>query len=193
VEKARHHSVATSPVPDEHAARLEHTRELCQHFSVVGRSIEKAKRREQIDDRVESTIPGTRKASHIAPPIAQLTRRDSATVCSFRHPKQIGRQVDAIDAPSRFSQQARVPTLPAGAIENPCSGGEIREQVDDSPRLSAVAGFCEERFILTQVVLVEMRGPPRSSLSTPEGQKNTGSRYAPNTLSRAARISYRVQ
>lgn len=62
------------------------------------------------------------------------------------------------------------------------------KQLDDARDLLAVGDEVEERFVLADVTAIEIVLPPVSS-----GQKNTGSRYAPNSLSSAARISNNVQ
>ena len=49
--------------------------------------------------------------------------------------------------------------------------------------LRAILAQVKERLVLAYVAFVEVRLPPGLA------QKNTGSRYAPNTLSSAARIS----
>src|SRR5450755_2762598 len=79
----------------------------------------------------------------------------------------------------------RVPALPARHIED----ARVRRKLQHLHNPGDIAPVCfrrEYRLVLEQVLRVEIVAPPL-------GQKNTGSRYAPNTLSSAARISYSVQ
>ena len=62
------------------------------------------------------------------------------------------------------------------------------EQVDQSCDVSSILRQVEDRLVLEHVLRIEVRRPPGTRF-----QKNTGSRYAPNTDSIAARISYSVQ
>ncbi|GJG88600.1 hypothetical protein tb265_37810 [Gemmatimonadetes bacterium T265] len=80
--------------------------------------------------------------------------------------------------------------LAARAVEDACAGGKL-EKVDQARDLAPVPRLGEERFVLGEVVRVEVRRPPvggARGLGRPV-QKKTGSRYAPNTSSNAARIS----
>jgi hypothetical protein len=79
-------------------------------------------------------------------------------------------------------------SLPAWHIEN-ASARRKAEQVDEPRCFAAVPFGGEEWAVLKEIVGVERRLPPFFGLS----QKKTGSRYAPNTVSIAARISYSVQ
>lgn len=92
-------------------------------------------------------------------------------------------------------EQVRVPPLTAGHVEY---AGTDRQAHDvDEPRdLAAVLLERKERLVLEEVLLVEVRRPPRQSVLLCAlavvpftNQKNTGSRYAPNTSSIARRIS----
>ena len=76
--------------------------------------------------------------------------------------------------------------LATGTIQDPCADRQL-EDVDEARDLAAIAGQVEQRLVLEEIRLVEVRAPPLP------GQKKTGSRYAPNTSSSAARISYSVQ
>ena len=78
-----------------------------------------------------------------------------------------------------------MPPLPARHVEDPRIGGQA-EDVHDPRHVAPVLLEREDRLVLEQVLRVEVVAPPLR-------QKNTGSRYAPNTLSSAARISYSVQ
>ena len=78
----------------------------------------------------------------------------------------------------------RVAALPAWDVEDARPGRQT-QQVDKPGYLLTIALGREERPVLTEIVGVERGLPP---LTLPS-QKNTGSRYAPKTLSIAARIS----
>jgi hypothetical protein len=95
----------------------------------------------------------------------------------------------------------RVPALPAGNVEDSRAVRKAKH-VYDSRCFVPVALESEDRLVLEEVLGIEVRLPPLSwlRLASPgrwnrfsRGQKNTGSRYAPNTSSMAARISYSVQ
>ncbi len=78
--------------------------------------------------------------------------------------------------------------LTTGTIEH---RGAIRQlqQFDQACDFRAIDRLLEQRFELEEIALVEVGGPPGAFDAA---QKNTGSRYAPNTSSSAARISYSV-
>jgi hypothetical protein len=82
----------------------------------------------------------------------------------------------------------RVTSLTAWDIEDSSARGKS-EQVDEPRCFAAVPLGREKWAVLKEIVGVERRLPPFFGLS----QKKTGSRYAPNTVSIAARISYSVQ
>ncbi len=82
----------------------------------------------------------------------------------------------------------RVAPLTAGHVENARASRQSKK-LDEPRSLLAVALEREERAVLQQIVGVERGLPPLLRFL----QKNTGSRYAPNTVSIAARISKRVQ
>jgi hypothetical protein len=82
----------------------------------------------------------------------------------------------------------RVATLPARYVQNSRANRQL-EDLDETRRFFSIALRCEEEAVLTEIVGVECRLPPLARLL----QKKTGSRYAPNTVSIAARISYKVQ
>jgi len=87
-----------------------------------------------------------------------------------------------------LGQQVGVPALAARYVENSRANGQS-EKFDDARRFAAVAIRCKERPVLQEIVGVEGGLPPLARFR----QKKTGSRYAPNTDSIAARISYSVQ
>lgn len=78
--------------------------------------------------------------------------------------------------------------LPTGAIENACANRQAHAR-DESSDESAFQPRIEEPGVFPQVQGIEVRLPPL----TAGRQKKTGSRYAPNFSSIAARISYSVQ
>jgi hypothetical protein len=100
--------------------------------------------------------------------------------------QQLRRIVEPIHFVAGLGEQVRVPPLAAGAIQDARSDREL-EDVDQAGDFTPVARQVEQRLVLEEIRLVEVRSPPLL------GQKKTGSRYAPNTSSSAARISYSVQ
>jgi hypothetical protein len=98
--------------------------------------------------------------------------------------KQLLGVVETIHVVSSFCQEMRVPSLSAGDVQYWRSNGKP-EQIHETRCFVAIALGREERAILEEIVGVECRLPPLGRL----GQKKTGSRYAPNTVSMAARIS----
>jgi len=78
----------------------------------------------------------------------------------------------------------RVATLAARYIKNTRADGKAKE-LDESRCLLPIALGREKEAVLTEIVGVECGLPPLARFL----QKNTGSRYAPNTDSIAARIS----
>lgn len=103
--------------------------------------------------------------------------------------QQRGREIQSVDAKPGLGEQMTVPALPARHVEHPRVGGQS-EQFEQARDLLPVALEREQWLVLAQIVLVEVPRPP---LAFPSAQKKTGSRYAPKTLSSAARISYSVQ
>jgi hypothetical protein len=78
----------------------------------------------------------------------------------------------------------RMPTLAARHVEN-ARAGRQSQKLDEPRSLLAIALEGKKRAVLQQIVSVERGLPPLFRFL----QKNTGSRYAPNTVSIAARIS----
>ncbi len=78
----------------------------------------------------------------------------------------------------------RVPPLAAGYVQNPRANRKS-ENVNEPGDFRAIGDRIKNRLVLPEVMGVEGRLPPLPGL----GQKNTGSLYAPNTSSIAARIS----
>jgi hypothetical protein len=94
------------------------------------------------------------------------------------------RIIEAIDVETSLSEQMRVTPLTAWHIENSSARGKA-EQVEEAGRFAPVALESEKWAVLQEIVGVERGLPPFFCLL----QKKTGSRYAPKTLSIAARIS----
>ena len=130
--------------------------------------------------------------------LTDIGARDSRFVAALiEEGEEVGGVVESVHVEPGLSQQVRVPALAAWDVEDAGTGGEP-EDLDETGDLAAVPLECEDRFVLEQVVRVEVRRPPFGRAAAPagartRGQKNTGSRYAPNTSSMAARISYSVQ
>jgi len=98
--------------------------------------------------------------------------------------EQVVGVVESIDVVARFSEQVRVPSLAARDVQHARADGKSKQL--DEPRDFRASSFgCEQRAVLEKIVRVERRLPPLAALL----QKNTGSRYAPKTVSIAARIS----
>jgi hypothetical protein len=85
-----------------------------------------------------------------------------------------------------------VPPLAAGRVHHARADREA-EHLERARHLPAVTLEAEERPVLFQVLSVEEGRPPFGAARVRQGQKKTGSRYAPKTSSIAARISYSVQ
>jgi hypothetical protein len=180
-------------VPDQHSARSEDARKLGKYTPVITRRVEEAERGKEIHDCIEPPRPARRQAPHVAAPIPQHTIPDQSPVGSLGYGEEISRVVESVQQPASLGEQPRVASLPTGTIEHPSSRWEIRQELDDTAGFCAVASRGEQRLVLAQVVTIKVRGPPGRAGTATNGQKNTGSRYAPNTLSSAARISYNVQ
>ena len=168
-------------MPNEHAAWAQHAGELPDHAGIVRRVGEEPEGCEEIDHGVEASGPFVRKRAHVRSSVAQ--RRTGAALLGDG--EQLARVVRAGDVVARLGQQMRVTPLSAGTIEDARADREL-EDLEEPRDFLPVARENEERFVLQEILLVEVRLPPIV-------QKNTGSRYAPNTSSSAARISYSVQ
>ena len=108
-----------------------------------------------------------------------------------RNLQQVLGVVEPVYVEAGLSEQVCVPPLATRHIQNPGTCGES-EQVDDSRRLGPISLQSEERLVLEKIVGVEVGLPPFIAghpVLPRVGQKNTGSRYAPNTSSIAALIS----
>jgi hypothetical protein len=82
----------------------------------------------------------------------------------------------------------RMTPLSTRHVENASTRRKSKE-LDEARHLLTITLEREERAVLEKVVGVESGFPPLLRFL----QKKTGSRYAPNTVSIAARISYSVQ
>ena len=186
-EKARDDAVAAPAVPHQCSARREHAGKLGDDARVIGGIGEEAEGGEQVHHRVEPAGPARRQLAHVTARVAQCGP-GAALPCL---PDQMRRVVQTVDVEAGFGEQMRVASLTAGYVQHPRPGWE-REDLHQTRDLASVADEIEDRFVLEQVVRVEVRGPPLLRLACGR-QKNTGSRYAPNTSSRARRISNSVQ
>lgn len=185
LEKAGHHAIAAAAVPDERAVGREDSRELADHAGVVGGIGEEAERREEVEYGIEAAGPPRRQTAHFAAMVAE--RAPGAALA--RVLEHLRRVIEAIDVEAGFGEQVCVAALAARAVENAGARGKS-EQLDQARDFRAVALEAEERLVLEEILGIEVRRPPLVGLAR---QKNTGSRYAPNTSSIAARISYSVQ
>jgi hypothetical protein len=113
-EKPRHDTVTTATMPNENAAGFEHASEFRENNAIVGRLSEKSKRREQIQDCVETARPSRRQLSHVAACVSQSRSRPAVT-CTRQ---QFGRVIEPIDVEARFGEQMCVSALSARHIEN---------------------------------------------------------------------------
>ncbi len=80
----------------------------------------------------------------------------------------------------------RVAALTARRIQDARADRQTK-QLDYPPSFGAIALGREDRTVFPEVMRIEIVFPPLPPRSV--GQKKTGSRYAPNTSSIAARIS----
>src|ERR1035437_2940905 len=142
---------------------------------------EEAETREEVEHGVETPAPFFRQRSHVAALVPDMR----AAAARVRVLQKVGGIVEAGDVEARFRKQVGMPSLPARHVEQPRIRGQF-EHVEDPRHVAPVPLRSEDRLVLEQVLRVEVPTPPLR-------QKNTGSRYAPNTLSSAARISYSVQ
>ena len=146
-------------MPHEHAAGLQHTRELVDHATVVRGQREKPERREQIEHRVKASRPARGKFPHVA---ARVTKQRSgaAMPCAL---EQFLRVVEAVDVESRFRQQMRVSSLPARDVEDARARGKTQD-VHQARDFAPVALEGEKRLVLEQVLAVEVTLPPLGGL-----------------------------
>jgi hypothetical protein len=109
---------------------------------------------------------------------------------TLRQRKQFRRIVDAVDSKARLGQQVRVTSLTARRIQDTRPDRQT-EQLDYATSFRAIALRRKDRTVFPEVMRIEIAFPPLP-LPLPRrsvAQKKTGSRYAPNTSSIAARIS----
>jgi len=187
-EKPPHHAIAVPAVPDQCAAWLQHSSPLRDHTPVIARKQEEAERREEVDDGVESRGPFCRKPPHVAARVAK--RGACAARPSTR--EQVARQIETVDVEPRFRQQVGVAPLATRDVEYPRTGREAK-QLEETPYFPPISREVEDGAVFAQVLGIEVRRPPvafpGSLFPWSRAQKKTGSRYAPKTVSSAARIS----
>lgn len=164
-QETRRDAIAAGSVPHQHAARRQDAREFPDDAFVVARVGEEAEGREQVDDGVESPGPGPRQASHVAAPVTQV----AAHTATRRGFQQLRRVIETVDVVAGLGQQVRVAPLAAGTVEN-ASADREREDLDEARDLTTIANQIEQRLVLEEIGLVEVRAPPLP------GQKKTGSR-----------------
>ena len=186
IEKPTHDTIAIPAMPDERPAWLEHARPFRDDACVIAGVQEKSERREQVDHRIEARCPPCRQLSHVAARVAKRAPRAALA----RAIQQLAREIEAVDVEPRLREQVCVTSLSARDVEHALAGRKPK-QVDESSNFAAIASKIEDGLVLEQIVRVEVLSPPVVFYGRPNAtaQKNTGSRYAPNTVSMAARIS----
>lgn len=170
VEKSGHHAVAASAVPHEHAARREHAREFGDDTSIVRRLREKTERCEQVEHRVESPGPACGQRPHVSARVAKARSRPTPP----RERQQFRRIIEPVDVEPGLGEQMGVTALAARDIEYARARWKS-EHVDQPRGFMSIALEREQRFVLEQVLVVEVRLPPLVPLLSC-GQKKTGSR-----------------
>ena len=143
------------PCQTQHAARLEHARELGEHAAIVGRLGEEAERREQIEHGVEAAGPRAGSA-RMSP---RVYRRRVPVPALSRAREQVARVVEAIDVEAGFGEQMRVASLAARHVEH-ARAGRKAEHVDEARDLATIALERKERLVLEQILRVEVALPP---------------------------------
>ena len=154
-------------MPDQHSARLEHAREFPDYPDIVRRVREESERREKVEHRVEPARPFGRHAPHVPAQVAKTVA--CPTLAS--DVEKLLRVVETIDVVTEFSEQMRVPTLPAWHVEYARADRKAKD-VDQSSYFLAIALEGEERTVLQEIVGVECGLPPLARFR----QKKTGSR-----------------
>jgi len=204
-EELRHDAVTAPSLPDHDAAGTEHARALGDHARIVARVVEEPEAREEVHHCVEATAPRRREPPHVGALVPQVLPGTSR----LREAQQVRGEVEAIHVEPRLGKEVGVASLPAREVEHACAGGE-GEQLDEARHLLAILDEVEEGLVLAHVARIEVGGPPVAAHRTrlvargvtrvgaracrprparSPGQKKTGSRYAPNSASSAARIS----
>ena len=167
-------------MPDEHSVRLEDTNELSYDSRILRGMREEAKGRKEIQYCIKPSGPAGGHLSHVTACVSES--RASAALAGHR--QQFTGVIETVHIVSRLGQQVRVSPLAARDVEYARSYGQT-EEINETRRFLTIALRGKERAVLQEVVGVEGRLPPLARLR----QKKTGSRYAPNTVSIAARIS----
>ena len=128
---------------------------------------EESERSEEVEHRIEPARPFGRHAPHVPAYVAKTVARP--TLAS--DVEKLFRVVETIDVVTEFSEQVRVPTLPAWNVEYTRPDRKPKD-VDQPSYFLAIALEREERTVLQEIVGVECGLPPLARF----GQKKTGSR-----------------
>ena len=154
-DEAAGDAVAARTVPEQDAARLQHTRELSDHRRVVERMLEETEAGEQVQHAVEPAVPARRKLAHVAAQVAEPRSRSAR----LRACEQCWREVEPGDIKTGFGKQVRVAAVAARNIEDLRAGAEL-EHIEHARDLSPIAFGRENGLVLEQVLLVKIRAPP---------------------------------
>jgi hypothetical protein len=154
-EEPRGDAVSARAVPDKDRARLQNPRKLPDHLLIVLRLGEEAKRREEVDHRVETAGPSLGKRAHVRARVPQLLALAAASGAG----QQLTRIVHAIDVVAGFREQVRVSPLAARAIENARADGKFQD-LDQAADVTPIALEIEEGLVFDQIPVIEVRGPP---------------------------------
>ncbi len=125
LEKARHYAVAAATVPDQRAARREHTRKFTNDACIILRIEKKSERGEQVYHRVEATGPFGGKGAHIATHIPEPVARSAA----LGFLQKIGGIIEPRHIEAGFRQEMGMAPLPAWNVEHSRSDGQ-RQQIE---------------------------------------------------------------
>ena len=114
-EELRHHAVAAAAVPDQHAAGLEHARELARSRARRrAGSRKKPNDGEQIEHRVEAAGPLAREACACR---RACSAGSGPCRARLRDVEEMARVVEPVDVEARFGEQMRVAPLSARHVE----------------------------------------------------------------------------
>ena len=142
-------------MPHQHAARPQHPGELPDDPRVILRVAEEAERREQVEHGVEPPGPARGQRAHVGRGVAE----GPAGAALPGEGQQRARIVHAVHVEARLGQQVRVPSLAARAIED--TGADRELQHIEQPRdLAPVPRQVEDRLVLQEIALIEVRLPP---------------------------------
>lgn len=169
-------------MPQQNSSRPQDPPKLPNNPRIITRVIEEPKRCEEIHNSIEAAGPFRRQLPHIGAQV--MERRSGAS--ALRQGEQFLRIIDTVDSKGRLGQQMRMASLTARRIKNPRPDRQTK-QLDYAASFRTIALRREDRTVFPEVMRIEIAFPPLARRSV--AQKNTGSRYAPNTSSIAARIS----